>query len=129
MSLPAELQVVLPKLQDIQNFPYQVWNCDNIGFDPNGKCNKMVCTYKFFTGDRLWRTQTGKRAPFWRTMIIFTRADVQCLLPPVVVQKSTKYTQYLYYNITCDRAIHNFPSVYMNRDGWHKYMSHFASMC
>ena len=32
----------------------------------------MVCTYNLFMGDRLWRTQTGERAPFWCTALIFT---------------------------------------------------------
>ena len=64
LSLPVKIHVVLPGLQDIQPLTLQVWNCDDIGFDLNGNWNNMVCTYKFFRGDRLWRTHTDERSPF-----------------------------------------------------------------
>ena len=51
-------------LKDIQPQPYQVCNCGNIFFDPNGSWIKVVCTYKLFTGYMMWRTHTGERAPF-----------------------------------------------------------------
>ena len=41
-SLLIELQVIPTDLQDIQLHPSQVRNCNGIGFDPNGKWNKMV---------------------------------------------------------------------------------------
>ena len=66
-------------LKEIQPRPSQVWNCDEIGFDPNGSWIKVVCTYKFFTGQHIWKYQTGERAPFWCTALIFTRADGQWL--------------------------------------------------
>ena len=34
-------------LNDIQPRATQVWNCDKIGFDTNGRCDKVVCNYKF----------------------------------------------------------------------------------
>ena len=89
----------------------------------------MVCTYRFFTGGRLWRTQTGERAPFWCISLIFTRNYGQCFIPPVVMHQITHYTQDLHYNIPSDWVIHNSPSRYMDRYGWHKSMSHFPSMC
>ena len=46
-------------LEDIQLRPYQVWDRDEIIFDINGSWIKVVCTYKLFAGDRMWRTQTG----------------------------------------------------------------------
>ena len=61
---PTKVTIVPEYLGDIQPRPSKVWNCDDIGFDPNGLWRKMVCTYKFFTGNRMWRTQTRDRAPF-----------------------------------------------------------------
>ena len=31
----------------IQQISTQVWNCDEIGFDPNGRRNKVIHIYKF----------------------------------------------------------------------------------
>ena len=87
----------------------------------------MVCTYKLLAGGRIWRTHTGERTQFWCTAIIFTRADGQCFIPPVVVHQRTHYTQDLNHNIHSDWLIHNSPPGYVDLDGWHKSMSHFAS--
>ena len=38
--------IVPPDLHQIQPRATQVWNCDEIWFDPNGKWRKVVCTYK-----------------------------------------------------------------------------------
>ena len=89
----------------------------------------MVCTYNFFTGDRLWRTQNSERAPLWCTLLIFTCVDLKCFIPPVVVHQITHYTQCFHYTIPSDWVIHNSQSGYMDRVGWHKSMSHFPSMC
>ena len=117
--LPVKIQEVPPNPQDIQSRPYKVWNYDKIWFDPNGNWNKIVCTYKFFTGGRLWRTHNGERAPFCCTALIFTRSDGQCFIPPVVVHRITHYTQDLHYNIPSDWVIHNSPSGYMDSDCRH----------
>ena len=127
--LLIELQVVPFDLEDIQPHSSKVWNCDGIGFDPNGNCNNMVCTYKFFAGDSIWMTRTGEIAKLWCTTLIFTRADGKCSIPPVVVHQRTDYTKDLHYNITSDWVIHNSPSGYIYCGGWHKFMSHFASNC
>ena len=89
----------------------------------------MICMYKFFTCDRLWRNQTGERAPFWFKALIFTCADGQCFVLPVAVHQRTHYTQYLHYNISSDWLIHHSSSGYIYCDVWHKSMSHFASVC
>ena len=36
--------IVPPDLHQIQPRAIQVWNCDEIGLDPNGKWRKVVCT-------------------------------------------------------------------------------------
>ena len=69
--------IVPPDLTQIQPRATKVWNCDEIGLDPNGKWHKVVCTYKYFQGERMWKVQTGERAPFYCTLLVFTRADGQ----------------------------------------------------
>ena len=56
--------IVPPDLHQIQPRATQVWNCDEIGFNPNGELCKFVCTYKYFQGEIMWKVQTGERAPF-----------------------------------------------------------------
>ena len=50
-TVPEYLEYILPQTS-------QVCNCDEIGFDPNGSCRKVVFTYKSFSGYRMWRTHT-----------------------------------------------------------------------
>ena len=42
----AKTKVIPEDFADIQPRPDQVWNCDEVGIDPNGKCHRIVCTYK-----------------------------------------------------------------------------------
>ena len=69
------IKIVPPKIHQIQPRATQVWNCDETGFDPIGKWRKVVCTYKYFQGEIMWKVQTGERAPFWCTLLVFTGAD------------------------------------------------------
>ena len=85
--------IVPPNLRQVQSRSTQVWNCDKIGFDPNGKWHKVVCTYKFFQVERMWKVKTGKRAPFWCTLLIFTRSYGKFCMPPVVVHQAKEYSQ------------------------------------
>ena len=41
-----QLMTVPMDLDEIQPRSSQVWNCNEIGLDPNGKWSKIVCTYK-----------------------------------------------------------------------------------
>ena len=60
MSLdPTTLTMVPEYPKDIHPRPYQVCNCDNIIFYTNILWRKLVRTYKLFTGDMMWRTQTA----------------------------------------------------------------------
>ena len=65
-------KIVPADLHQIQPRATQVWNCDEIGFDPNGKWSKVVCTYKYFQGERMWKVKTGDRAQLWCTLLVFT---------------------------------------------------------
>ena len=40
MKTPQDLDKIQPR-------DNQVWNCDEVGFDPNGNWYKVVCTYKW----------------------------------------------------------------------------------
>ena len=82
--------------------PSQVYNCDEIGFDPNISWIRVVCTYKFFTGKRICKPQTRQRDPFWCTALIFTRADGQCFMSPVIVHRAENYTYRLHWNLPSD---------------------------
>ena len=53
-KMPLDPKTVPKDIKYIQPRPSQVWNWDEIGFDPNGSWLKVVCTYKFFTGQRIW---------------------------------------------------------------------------
>ena len=88
----------------------------------------MVCTYKFFMINKIWRNQTGKRAPWCCTTLLFTCADVQWYISPVRVHKSAQYIKVLHYNITSYWEVHNSPLRYMDSDGWNKCMLHLFSI-
>ena len=88
--------IVPPDLNQIQPRATQVWNCDVIGFDPNGKWRKVVCTYKLFQGLTMRNMQTGERVPLWCTLLVFTRDDGKCFMPPVVIHQSKDYSQDLH---------------------------------
>ena len=72
-----------PDLHKIQPISTQVWNCDEIRFDPNGKWHKFVCTYKFFQGGIMWKVKTGYHTIFWCNLLVFTRSDRELFMPPV----------------------------------------------
>ena len=79
--------IVPPDLHQIQPRATKVWKCDEIGFDPNGKLCKFVCTIKYFQGEIMWKAQTGERAPFWCTLLVFNRDYGKWFIPPVVVHQ------------------------------------------
>ena len=128
-KMPLDPKSVPKDLKEIQPCPSQVWNCDEIGFDPNGSWLKVICTYKFFTGQHIWKSQTGERAPFWCTDLILTIAYGQCFITPMIVHQGENYTQDLHWNLPSDWLVHCTPSGYMDMDGWMKAMSLFSSTC
>ena len=48
INLYCKKMIIPSYLNDIQPRSTQVWNCDEVGFDPNGIWSKVICTYKFF---------------------------------------------------------------------------------
>ena len=121
MTIPLDLDQIQPR-------PSQVWNCDEIGLDPNGNWNKIVCAYKWCNADQIWKAQTGERAPFWVTLLFFTRADGQCPIPPVIVHQSATLSADLLLGVPGDWIVHCTPSGYMDRDGWWKAIQQFCKL-
>lgn len=124
-----DLMVLPDDLDNIQLRPSQVWNCDEIGFDPNGKWYKIINTYKWCNTDQVWKARAGERAEYWCTLLIFTRADGQCFFPPVVVHKQAVQTGDLHLNLPEDWLVCNTPSGYMDRDSWRLAIRYFAQKC
>ena len=121
-SVPDDLDDILPRAD-------QVWNCDEIGIDPNGKWHKIVNTYKFCQVEKVWKTLDGERAPFWCTVLFFTRADGQCFIPPTLVHQSNEVTADIFMNVPGNWISHATPSGYMDRDGWFKTINNFTKLC
>ena len=68
--------IIIPSdINDIQPRATQLWNCNEVGFDPNGMWHKVICAYKLFQGELMWKVKTGERAPLWCTLLVFARAD------------------------------------------------------
>ena len=105
--VPEDLQQVLPRAS-------QVWNCDKIGVDPNGKWNKIVCTYKWCNVEKIWKTQEGEKAPFWVSFLFFSQADGQCFIPPTIVHQGTELTGEMEHGLLDNWIVHCSPSRYMD---------------
>ena len=71
----TELTIIPEDFDIIQPRADQVWNCDEIGIDPNGNWTRIVCTYIWCTLGQIWKTQDGEHAPFWVTVLFYTRGD------------------------------------------------------
>ena len=53
-------KMIIPSdINDIQPRATQVWNCNKVGFDPNVRCNKIICTYKLFQDELMCKVKTG----------------------------------------------------------------------
>ena len=61
------------------------------------------------------KVKTGERAPFWCTLIVFTRADGQCFMPPLVVHQAKYYPQDIHHNIPFDWTVHH-TQIYLTAD-------------
>jgi len=117
-----------PDLADVMPRADQVWNVDEIGFDPNGKWERIINTHKWCVTDKAWKTKTGEHAPFWVSMLYFIRADGQAFVPPTVVHKKSNLTGDLFLNLPDNWITHNNESGYMDRDGFLKAATAFIQM-
>ena len=122
--------MIIPSdLKDIQPRATQVCNCDEIGFDTNIGWIKFICTYNLFQGEQMWKVKTGEQAPFWCTLLAFTRADGKCFMPPIIVPQAKEYYQDLHFNIPLVWKVHHTPFGYMDRDGCLKATKQLCNIC
>ena len=122
--------MIIPSdINDIQPRSTYVWNCHEVGFDPNGGWHKVICTYKFFQGGRMWKVQTGERAPCWCTLLVFTQADGQYFMPSIIVHQAKEYSKDIHFNIPLEWTVHHTPYRYMDRGRWIKSMTQFSNTC
>lgn len=72
-----------------------MYSYDEKGVDANGKwaavfVNAVVDVDGVKVSKRSFRTTTGEKSPFWTTVGLWTRADGQCPVDPIVVHQSAK---------------------------------------
>ena len=121
--------MVIPyDINHIQPIATQLWNCDEVLYDPNGRWHKVICTYNFFQGERMWKVKTGERSLFWCTLLVFTQAGGKCFMPSIIVHQAKEYSQDLQFNVTLDWTVHNTPSGYINREEWLKSMYQLSNV-
>ena len=77
----------------------------------------------------MWKVQTGERALFYWTLLVFTQAGGQWFMTPIIVHQSKEHYQYLHFNIPLDWKVHHTPSGYMDIDWWLKSMTQFSNLC
>ena len=123
--------IVPPDLHQIQSRATQVWNCDEIGFDPNGKWRKVVCTYELFQGERMRKAQTVERAPLWLVHLTCIPQDLMgnaSFLPSLFIKPiSTPNISIATFHLT--RQVRHTPYGYTDRDGWIKATTQFSNRC
>ena len=94
-------------LNDIKPRGTQVWNCGEIGFDINVRWNKVICTYTFFQGKRMWKVHIGDWAPFQCKLLVFTQADKQWFITPMIVHQSNDYSEDIHFNISLEWTVYH----------------------
>jgi len=87
-----------------------------------------VCTYKWCQLDRIWKTVEGEHAPFWVTILFYTRADGQVFIPPTIVHQGSEWTSDMGMNLPDNWIVHSTPSGYMDRDGFTKTCKNFVRL-
>ena len=122
MIIPSDLNDTQPRATQVRNY-------DEIKFDPNIRWIKVICTYKLFQGELMWKVQTGEQAPFWCTLLLFTRYDGKCFMPPIILHQAKDFLQYLHFNTPLDWTVHIPQYGYMDRDGWIKATTQFYNVC
>ena len=66
------------------------------------------------------RVKTWERAPFWCTLLVFTRYYGKCFMPPIIVHQAKEYSKDVHFGIPLDWTVHHTPYDYMDRDVWIK---------
>ena len=84
--------IIPSNINDIQPRATQVWNCNSFGFVPNVRWINIICTYKLFQGEKMWKVKTGEQSPLWCTLLVFTQSGGKCLIPPIIVHQAKYYS-------------------------------------
>ena len=100
-----------------------------LGLTPTVNGTRLCVLTSSLKGKECGNFQTGERAPLWCTLLVFTRANGQCFMPPIVVHQAKDYSQDLHHNIPLDCTVHHTPYGYIDRDGWIKAMTKFSNRC
>ena len=122
MMIPSRINHIKPRIT-------QVWNCNKIGFDQNGRWNKVICTYKLVKGDCMWKAKTGDQEPLWCKLLVFNRSDGQCFMTPIIVHQDKEYSQDLHFNISLDWKVHHTPYGHIYREGYLKATTQLSNWC
>ena len=122
--------MIIPSVvYNIQLILSQLWNCNEIRFETNGNWFKVVLNLNSHTSHKVRNTQTGQRAPFCCTLLVFTWSYDQLFLFLILIHYLDEYTQNLHNNIPYDWFVCHAPSVNINRKVCHKYMSYLILLC
>ena len=78
---------------------------------------------------RVFRTTTGEKAPFWVTAWLWTRADGQCFIPPSLVYQGSQLSEFHALGLPSDWIVHATPSGYQDHDGFLKVCTQFLEYC
>jgi hypothetical protein len=103
----------------------QIWNGDEIGFDPNGKWGRV---FTMEPRNRMFVLRDGERAPFWATMFFWTRADGQCHIPPTVVHQGELMRGDMVLDLPRSWHVLNSPSGYMTQEGFSQLAVNFVRL-
>ena len=99
-----------------------MWSYDEKGADPDGRWSQ-VYVHKTeeidgkLVAKRQFRSTTGEKAPFWVTIGLWTRADGQCPVEPIVVHQVVKL------NANFTEHLSPMTVVWCNKSG-NKYVMH-----
>ena len=78
---------------------------------------------------RIFRTTTGEKAPFWVTAWLMTRADGQSFVPPAIIHQGSQLSEFHTLRIPSNWIVHSTPSGYQDREGFLKVCSQFLEYC
>ena len=70
----------------------------------------------------MWISRTGEHSPFCTYVLLFSRVDGQCFIPPVVFCQVVYYIQYIHLHLLIYWVFHNTPSGYMHCNICYKVM-------
>ena len=115
-------------INKIQPISIQVWNCDEICFDANGKWHKVICTYRLLPGEKNWKVQIVDQLPFLFTLIVFTSDGGKCFILTILFHQPKEYFQYLHFNMPLELIVHHKPYRYMDRDRFLKSTTQFYTI-